>query len=113
MLTIDNIRNAQGIGFLISNNSLDKFFEITKVVTGPTLYHFFVNKNHKEWNRICVGREPIIYNDEVEPNKFTTYEVLLINEESHIIKRDRVARIIFEMGMEDCIKKLLTMFAEC
>ena len=113
MLKIDNIRSARGTTFLISNGSLDKFFEITKVVTGPTLYHFFVNKNHKEWNRICVRREPTIYNDEVEPNKFTAYEVLLINEESHIIRRDKVARMIFEMGMEDCMKKLITIFAEC
>lgn len=113
MLTIDNIRTAERTGFLISNGSLDKFFEITKVVTGPTLYHFFVNKNHKEWNRICVRREPIIYNDEVEPNKFTAYEVLLINEESHIIKRDRVARGVFEMGRDDCIKKIITIFSEC
>ena len=113
MLTIDNIRIAMGTAILVSDGSFDKFFEITKVVTGPTIYHFFVNKNHKEWNRICVRREPIIYNDEVEPNKFTAYEVFLVNEESHILKRDKVARMVFEMGMGDCMKKLITIFSEC
>ena len=111
MLTIDNIQKAKGTSVLM-NGSFDKVFEITRVVTGPTLYHLFVNKNHKEWNRICIRREPAIYNDVVEPNKFTAYEVLLINEESHIIKRDKVARMVFEMGMEDCMKKLITIFAE-
>ena len=112
MLTIDNIQKAKGTSVLM-NGSFDKVFEITRVVTGPTLYHLFVNKNHKEWNRICIRREPAIYSVVVEPCKFTSYEVFLVNEESHIIKKERIARIVFEMGMADCIKKLLTMFAEC
>ena len=112
MLTIDNIQKAKGTSVLM-NGSFDKVFEITRVVTGPTLYHLFVNKNHKEWNRICIKREPAIYSVVVEPCKFTSYEIFLVNEESHIIKKERVARMVFEMGMEDCIKKLLTMFAEC